>query len=63
MINPVRGLFEITKYNYKRAISVANLVETMWLSRYPIPMEITYEQGSEFIGNEFRNIIFKWNAG
>ena len=26
----------------------------MWLSRYPTPMEITYYQGSEFIGHEFR---------
>ena len=61
MINPVRGLFEITKYNYKRAISVANLVETMWLSRYPIPMEITYDQGSWFISHEFRkSLIERW---
>ena len=35
MINPVRGWFEIAKYNEKRAISIANLVETMWLSRHP----------------------------
>ena len=31
-----------------------NLVETTWLTRYPRPMEITYYQGSEFIGHEFR---------
>ena len=33
---------------------MANLVETTWLSRYPRPMEIMYDQGSEFIGHEFR---------
>ena len=38
----------------KRAISIANLVETAWLSRYPRPVEITYDQGLEFIGHEFR---------
>ena len=35
MIDPVRGWLEITQYNNKRAISISNLVETMWLSRYP----------------------------
>ena len=53
MINPVIGWFEIMQYNYKRVISIPYLVETTWLSRYPIPMEITYEQGSEFIDYEF----------
>ena len=46
MINPVTGCFEIAQYNGKRAISIANLVETTWLSRYPISTEINYEQGS-----------------
>ena len=38
MIDPVTGCFEMTQYNHKREISILNLVETMWLSRYPIPM-------------------------
>ena len=38
MIDPVTGWFEITQYNNKIVISIANLVESMWLSRYPIPM-------------------------
>ena len=29
MIDPVTGWFEITQYEYKKAISIANLVETM----------------------------------
>ena len=45
MINPVTGWLEIMKYNDKRAISIANLVETIYLSRYPTPIEITYDQG------------------
>ena len=54
MIYPVIGCFEITQYNNKRAIYIANLVENTWLSRYPRPVEITYDQGSDFIGHEFR---------
>ena len=38
MIDPVTGWFEITEYNDKRALSIVNLVETTWLSRYPRPM-------------------------
>ena len=34
-------------------ISIANLVRNAWLTRHPIPMEITYEQESELIGSEF----------
>ena len=36
---------------------IANLVETVWLYRYPIPMEITYDQGSEFIGHDLRKSL------
>ena len=50
MINPVTGWFEIAQYKDKRAISIANLVETTWLSRYHIPIKIMYDQGREFIG-------------
>ena len=59
MIDPVTQGFKIMQYNYKRAISIANLVETMWLSRYPRPTEITYDQGSEFIDNEFRKPLIE----
>ena len=54
MIDPVTGWFEIAQFDDKRVISIVNLVETMWMSRYPIPIEITYDQGSEFIGHKFR---------
>ena len=37
MIDAVTGWFKIAQYEDKRAISIANLVETMWLSRYPRP--------------------------
>ena len=38
MIHTVTRWFEIPQYNDKRAISIANLVEAMWLSRYPRPI-------------------------
>ena len=45
MIDPVTRWFEITQYNKKREISIAELVKTMWLTRYPRLMEIMYDQG------------------
>ena len=45
MIDHVMGWYEITQYNDKRVIPIANLVVTTWLPRYPIPMEFKYDQG------------------
>ena len=57
MIDPATGWFEICQYNDKRAITVANIVEQEWLSRYPWPTMITFDQGSEFISHEFQDMI------
>ena len=59
MIDYVTRWLKITKYDDKRAIPIANLVETMWLTRYTIPTEIRYDQGSEFIGHEFRKYLIE----
>ena len=50
MIDPATGWFEMCEYDDKRSITVANIVETQWLSRYPWPTQITLDRGSEFIG-------------
>ena len=63
MIYLVTGWFEITQYNKKIAISIANLVETRWLSRYLRPMEIMYNQGSNFIDHYIRKYPIENNTG
>ena len=45
MIDPVTGWFEVVRYYYKRAITIANLVEIIWLYRYPRTIEIADDQG------------------
>ena len=47
----------------KEQYQFANLVETTWLSRYPQPIEITYDQGKEFIGHEFRKFLIEMECG
>ena len=53
MMDHVTGWLEIKKYNNKRKISIVNLVNTTWLYRHPIAMEIIYYNGSECIGHDF----------
>ena len=45
MIDPVTEWFEVLRFDDKIAITIANLVETTWLSKYPRPIEINYDQG------------------
>ena len=44
-------------------IPTANLVEIVWLTIYSIPIEMTYEQGSELIGHEFRTYLIEIGYG
>ena len=53
MIFPITRWLEVTQYSDKKAMTIANLVETKWLVRYPWPEEITYDQGGEFLGHKF----------
>ena len=57
MIDPATGWFEICQYDDKRSITVANIAKQEWFSRYLWPSQITYDQGSEFIGHEFQDMI------
>ena len=54
MIDSTTGWYQITQYDNKTVTSIENLVENPWLKKYPRPIEITYVQGSFFIGHEFR---------
>ena len=59
MIDTVTGWFEVVRYNDKRVITIANLVEPTWLYRYPRPIEIMYDQGKEFIGHKSRKSLIE----
>ena len=40
-------------------MTIAILVETMWLVQYPWTVEITYDQGGEFLSHEFKIILIE----
>jgi hypothetical protein len=57
MIDPATGWFEIHQYDDKRSITVANIAEQEWFSRYPWHTQMTYDRDSEFIGKDFQSMI------
>jgi hypothetical protein len=40
MIDPATGWFEMHEWIDKESISIANIVEEQWLSRYPWPTKV-----------------------
>jgi len=56
MIDPATSWVEIKEIKNKDALNIANLVEQTWLTRYPWPQELTYDRGTEFMG-EFARMI------
>ena len=56
MIDPATGWFEVKQIRDKQAITIANIIEQTWLSRYPWPTQITYDRGTEFMA-EFAEMV------
>ena len=63
MIDPITGWFKITQYSDKKAMLIANLVETTWMVWYPQPVEITYDEEGELLGHEFKNRLIENEYG
>ena len=59
MIDLATGWFEILRYNEKQDNRIANLLEQTWFYRYTNPRIITYDQGNEFLGHEFKNDLIE----
>jgi transposase InsO family protein len=58
MIDPATGWFEMREIPNKEALTVANLVEQTWFTRYPWPNQIIFDRGKEFMG-EFARMVEK----
>ena len=57
MTDPATGWFEVCQCDDKQSITAANIVEQEWLSRCPWPTQMTFDRGSEFIGQAFKDMI------
>ena len=56
MIDPATGWFDMAIFKTGMADESANIVEQTWLTRYPLPEYITFDQGTEFKA-EFRRTM------
>ena len=58
MIDPATGWFEMVQIPNKQPDTIANKVETTWLTRYPWPTKLIVDRGSEFL-MEFAQMVEK----
>ena len=56
-IDTVSNLPELIRINNKTSEHVAQQFENSWLSRYPRPIHIIYDQGTEFTGYPFQRLL------
>jgi hypothetical protein len=56
MIGPATGWFEMEQISNKTAAEVADICETTWFTRHPLPQQITLDRGTEFMA-EFAKMV------
>ena len=54
--DPATGWIEIRTVPSSRADLVSNIVELVWLTRYPLPSKVILDSGNEFLA-EFKTTI------
>ena len=61
MVDQDTNLFEAVRIQNKHANHIAMLFENNWLSRYARPVKCIHDQGGEFIGSEFQEMLNRFN--
>ena len=49
MINPATGWFEMAQIPKKTATEIADIAEKTWFTPYPLPQQIVFDCGTEFM--------------
>ena len=57
IIDPVTCWPEIVFTTSKSAVAAANALDTQWLCRYPRPAYCIHDNGTEFTGKEFQELL------
>ena len=57
IIDPVTCWPEFVLATSKSAVSAANALDTQWLCRYPLPAFCIHDNGTEFTGKEFQELL------
>ena len=59
-VDKATGWPEIVAISNKRGQTIANLFDEAWLCRYPRPRRVVFDNGSEFIGFEFQELLHSY---
>jgi transposase InsO family protein len=59
IIDMVTNLVEVVRLDNKASAHVALQFENTWLARYPLPQHCVYDQGGEFIGWPFQQVLLR----
>ena len=57
IMDTVTNLLEIVRIDNKKSENITQLFANTWLSRYPWPAQIIHDNGGEFIGHEFQDMM------
>ena len=60
MIDTVTNLVEMQRVNTTSALDAANAFEMNWLFKYPRPVRVIHDQGTEFMGDNFQSLLRRW---
>ena len=61
MIDPATGYIELHSISNKKSFTAARKVDAQWLCRYPRPIDVIYDHGSEFLGLEFKELLTSYD--
>ena len=61
-IDPVTNLLEVIRINNKSSAHVAEQFANCWLSRYPRPNRCIHDNGTEFLGHEFLDLLNQYGV-
>jgi len=59
IIDTVTNFCEIVRITNKQSAYIGQMLENTWLSRYPRPMHCIFDQGGEFTGAGFQQVLHR----
>ena len=57
IMDTTTNLLEIVRIDNKTSRNITQMFTNNWLARYPWPAQIIHDNGGEFIGHEFQNMM------
>jgi len=57
MIDPATNFIELHNIPNKRSYTASQKVDAQWLCRYSCPLQCIYDNGNEFLGKEFKELL------